>query len=134
MGVPDNKREELTAALREGIRIVPENISVINERLIECANLLRVEQSEKVFNDLTVLIDNMSHLMELIGEIKGGLDLLGNPTDRLQCWDKLLPVFKDMVSAFDGKDWVTVADLIQYELNPLLDEGSEGLRKTSEEL
>ncbi|MCK7467509.1 MAG: hypothetical protein MZU91_04845 [Desulfosudis oleivorans] len=39
-----------------------------------------------------------------------------------------------MLSAFEAKDWITVADLIQYELKPVLSGIEADLARVKEEL
>ncbi len=50
------------------------------------------------------------------------------------CWDNSLGIFREMLSAFETRDWVTLSDLIQYELPPLFEEGKKGLSEISERL
>lgn len=128
------KREELLTAINEGIIGACEIIGQISGRLMDCANFLRMEQNEKVFNDISVLMDNLSDLMDFIRELKNGLEQFGISPESLSSWDKSVDIFKEMLPAFEGKDWITLADLIEYELNPLLLEGKNGLSELKEGL
>ena len=121
------KKEELLTAIKDGIISACESIGQISGRLMACANSLRIEQTEKVFNDISVLMDNLSNLMDFVRELRNGMEQLEYSSESLSSWNKSIDIFKEMLSAFEGKDWITLADLIEYELNPLLLEGKNGL-------
>jgi len=121
------KKEELLTAIKDGIISTCESIGQISGRLMDCANSLRIEQTEKVFNDISVLMDNLSDLMDFVRELRNGLEQSEISSESLSSWNKSVDIFKEMLSAFEGKDWITLADLIEYELNPLLLEGKNGL-------
>ncbi|MCC7202939.1 MAG: hypothetical protein IT393_09810 [Nitrospirae bacterium] len=128
------KREELLTAINDGIVSTCEIIGQISGRLIDCANFLRMEQNEKVFNEITALMDNLSDLMDFIRELKNGLGQFEISPESLSSWDKSVDIFKEMLPVFEGKDWITLADLIEYELNPLLLEGKNGLSELKQRL
>ena len=128
------KKEELLTAIKDGIISACESIGQISGRLMACANSLRIEQTEKVFNDISVLMDNLSDLMDFVRELRNGLEQSEISSESLSIWNKSVDIFKEMLSAFEGKDWITLADLIEYELNPLLLEGKNGLSELNERL
>jgi len=128
------KKEELLTAIKDGIISTCESIGQISGRLMDCANSLRIEQTEKVFNDISVLMDNLSDLMDFVRELRNGLEQSEISSESLSSWNKSVDIFKEMLSAFEGKDWITLADLIEYELNPLLLEGKNGLSELNERL
>ena len=131
------KEDELLIAVKKGVTGTTEIVDEMGNRLMECARLLRVEQSEMVFTALSEEIDNISQLVEFIKELKGGLGHLKGiniPPETFSCWDNSVGLFKEMLSAFEGKDWITLADLIEYELNPLFLEGKKGLSELNERL
>ena len=128
------KKEELLTAINDGIISTCEIIGQISGRLMDCANFLRIEQTERVFNDISVLMDNLSDLMDFVRELRNGLEQSEISSESLSSWNKSVDIFKEMLSAFEGKDWITLADLIEYELNPLLLEGKNGLSELNERL
>lgn len=128
------KREGLLTAIKDGVINTCEVIDQICSNLMDCANFLRVEPGEKVFNNLSGLMDNLSDLMEFIRELKGSLEKLEISWETSSSWDRSLDIFKDMLSAFENKDWITLSDLIQYELVPLLNEGNKGLSELKDKL
>lgn len=132
-----SKDAELIEAMRNGIIESLEIIKAMGEDLANCSSLLRVEQSERVFTALSDGLENLGHLMDFVQEIKRGIDHLKGrdiSAEPLSCWDKSLGLFKEMLSAFENKDWITVADLIQYETCPLLEEGRKGLTELLQQL
>lgn len=136
MGIACEKTE-LVNALKNGIAEAIDITEEISDRLLDCSCLLRVEHSEEVFNSLLEGINNLSDLIDFIRELKKGMEALRGYAAMeplLSSWDGSLGVFKEMLSAFESKDWITLSDLIQYELHPLLLEGKKGLSELNETL
>ncbi len=140
MGNDDMKRdEELVKAIRKGITEADEIVTEIEDGLQDCVNLLRTEQSDRVFTALSEGLKNLNHLMDFIREVKKGIEhlrLKGHDIsmEPFACWDNSLDIFREMLSAFETRDWVTLSDLIQYELPPLFEEGKKGLSEIRERL
>ncbi len=130
-----NKETDLKAALINGISDAIGIVKEIEKEMMDCANLLRVQQSDRIFGLFSEGINNLNHLFEFIKELKAGMAHLKGinvPAEALLCWDGAHSIFKDMLSAFENKDWVTLSDLIQYELSPLLLESEKGLSDLKE--
>ncbi len=132
-----DKQIALLEALKKGITEVGDLISIASEGLVQCATLLRVDQSEKVFSNLSEGLKSLNAIIDFIVQVEKGIDQLNTQgynisKDSLACWGKSIPVFEEMLSAFESKDWVTVCDLIQYEIDPLLKEGEQGLKSLLE--
>ncbi|MDX9714337.1 MAG: hypothetical protein RBT37_02800 [Dissulfurispiraceae bacterium] len=120
--------DELKKVLLKEINSAMEVLRQITEGFTDCANSLRVEQNERVFTQLSELIKNLNLFVDFIKELKTGIDHLNAsgcalPVEPLIHWDKSLELFKNMLESFEGSDWVTLCDLIQYELIPMLTEG-----------
>jgi len=133
------KTQQLVSAIRGGVTEVLRVISQIREGFLECASQLRIEQNQRTFNALSVRLDNMEHLVVLVGELKNGLNELSSrgynvSSEGLSTWDKSLPLFKEMLTAFEHKDWITLSDLIEYELEPFLIEGEKGFSALLEDM
>ncbi len=125
-------KEDLVRALKDGIGEVEELMGEIKERLLQAAEGLRVEQDGEAFQRLSGGIENLRDLIDFFEQVKEGLTCLGDPSipqERLLCWDRSVELFQEMLSAFERKDWITVADIIEYELKPVLEAGREGLRE-----
>jgi len=136
----DMKRDaELVKAIQKGITEADEIVTEIGDKLLDCVNLLRTEQSDRVFKELSEGIKNLNHLMDFIREVKKGIEHLrlkgyDISMEPFACWDNSLDIFREMLSAFENRDWVTLSDLIQYELPPLFEEGKKGLSEITERL
>ncbi|MEC4684764.1 MAG: hypothetical protein VST71_03405 [Nitrospirota bacterium] len=140
MGSEDMKKDvDLVNAIQKGITEADEIVTEIGDRLLDCVNLLRTEQSDRVFTALSEGIKNLNHLMDFIREVKKGVEHLrlkgyDISMEPFACWDNSLDIFREMLSAFETRDWVTLSDLIQYELPPLFEEGKIGLSEIRERL
>lgn len=140
MGNDDMKKDaELVKAVQTGITEADEIVTEIGDRLLDCVNLLRTEQSDRVFMELSEGIKNLNHLIDFIREVKKGVEHLrlkgyNISMEPFACWDNSLGIFREMLSAFESRDWVTLSDLIQYELPPLFEEGKKGLSEIRERL
>ncbi|MBN2653642.1 MAG: hypothetical protein JXR79_00805 [Nitrospirae bacterium] len=124
--------EDLKKVLLKEINSAHEVLIQITDGFSECTNTLRVEQNENVFTLLSELIKNLNLFVDFIKELKTGVDHLNEsghnlPVEPLIHWDKSLELFKNMLESFEGSDWVTLCDLMQYELIPMLKEGEEKL-------
>jgi hypothetical protein len=72
--------------------------------------------------ELTQAIGNLALLSEFIGELRRGLQRLRVTVDVFPAWNDARDVFQGMVSALESRDWVTLSDMIEYELSPMLEE------------
>jgi len=116
----------LVDAIYSGIITTQEMVAEIGDNLLECSNTLRIGQSEAVFTDLSTGFDDLASLIDFVTSLKRGLDELSSGDgwkQKLLCWDKTLAVFEEMHASFEREDWITLADMIEYELLPLLQEG-----------
>lgn len=116
----------LVDAIYNGIVATQEMVAEIGENMVECANTLRIGRSEAVFTDLSACFDDLASLIDFVGSLKAGLDELsggGGWNSKLLCWEKTLAIFEEMHASFEREDWITLADMIEYELLPLLQDG-----------
>ncbi|MBI5183961.1 MAG: hypothetical protein HY999_06315 [Nitrospinae bacterium] len=141
MGNEDRKEdvEEVVDAIKNGLTEANDIIKEIGNKMMDCANLLRVEQSYSLFTAFSEIIKNLSDFMEFIKEVRRGVEHLNLKgynvsMEPLLYWDRSLNLFKETLSAFESQDWITLSDLMQYELHPLLLEGEKGLSDLKESL
>jgi len=128
---------ELLAVIKNCIgdarQVVKELAQVFAERI----QPLRLEESENVFNDLTQNIYDLQGLMEFISELKDGMHYykgFGLPSDPISSNHNGLNLFNEMLTSMESRDWIMLADLIEYELSPLLMKEDEWLGKLDEKL
>ena len=130
MQTDDPRQMELLATIRGGIDNALAVVGEIDRRLLACANRLRVDPSDDTFTALSSEISNLDALVALMQEIKNGVAHLASrpvPAGAFASLEKSLSLFQQMQAAMEGKDWITLADLIQYELSPLLADGAKDL-------
>ena len=130
MQTDDPRQIELLNTIREGIDHALAVVGEIDRQLLACANRLRVDPSEDTFTALSSEISNLDALVALMQEIRNGLAHLASlpvPAGAFASLEKSVSLFQQMQAAMEGKDWITLADLIQYELSPLLADGAKDL-------
>jgi hypothetical protein len=128
---------EVLGAIKNSIsdarQVVKELADVLSARI----QPLRLEESEAVFNDLTQNICDLQGLMEFLSELKDGMhyfEEFGLPSDPISSNEVGLNLFRELLTSMESKDWIMVADLIEYELSPLLIKEEEWLGKLDEKL
>jgi hypothetical protein len=135
----DDRDMEIMDSIRKSVIGAADIVKEIGDSLFETASLLRIEQSEQVFRSLSEGMDNLNSLIDFIRELKSGIEHLrlkgiDISMEPLLIWDSFLDVFREMLSAFESHDWITLADLIQYEVKPLLIGGKNGLAEVHKNL
>lgn len=139
MAVYNAKDKDIIDAMKKGVSETIGTIDEINKRLLDLSSRLRIEQGEGTFNALSQGIENIKALLEFINELINGsnyLNLRGGSisTEMFSKLEKTTGVFNEMLSAFEGKDWITVADIMEYEINPILLEIKKGLDTLNDRL
>jgi hypothetical protein len=128
MGNEDPRQAELHEKIRDGVETLISVVGEIDAGLLECSKRLRVDPSNETFSALSMGITNLGDLVALVQEVrKGAAHLAAHPVpdDAFSTLEKSVDLFREMQSAMERKDWVSLADLIQYELSPLLVEGKK---------
>lgn len=116
-------REKVTAAIGG----CAEAMTEIGDRLELCVQQLRVHPSEDTFNAVTMLIDNLQSLNALVIGISQSCAYTGIPADAFSSWQQTGEIFSSMEEAFSRSDWLSFADLLQYELHPKMMELRDSL-------
>ncbi len=114
---------EILQAIKNSVGDARQVVKELAEVFTERIQPLRLEESEDVFNDLTQNIYDLQGLMEFIMELKNGMNYFegfGLPADPISSDSNGLTLFREMLTSMESKDWVMLADLIEYELSPLL--------------
>ena len=100
-------------------------LSLLAEKVLRLAELFRRQDLEPANAGLTMLSSELGDLVAMIGVMQGPLAvdparlvLDGAAPDeqiaRLGSW------LESMVSAQESQDWLTVADILEYDLEPLV--------------
>lgn len=117
---------EIKEALISGLEECDSAIGLIAERVLMCAQGLRSNPDQGLFDSMGILIDNLRGLTELVRGIGDSVSTIGISPAPLASWERGSRIFAEMGGAFERNDWVALADLLQYELHPLLIEGRTG--------
>jgi len=130
LGVLNEKEEELVFTLLESLEDMPGIVEELDGELQRAAMTLRMDYSTDTFTILSAVLDGLKNLINYVEEVKCGVEHLagrGLEVDdtSLDWWEEYEQVFEDMLASFEMQDWIGVADLIEYELHPLLEEGRE---------
>jgi len=123
--------------IRNSLGDARDTVSALDESLMENVKRLRVESSEYVFTNLMQDIRDLQCLMEFLGELKAGMvhfDDFGIGDDPITAEGAGVKVFREMNSAFASGDWVTLSDLIEYELSALLKKEESWLQELQQKV
>lgn len=124
----DPRQVELQGKIREGIEAALSVVGEIDAGLLDCSKRLRLDPSSETLSALSLGIGNLGDLVDLVQEIRKGVDHLESrpvPADAFASLEKSGDLFREMQAALERKDWVSLADLIQYEISPILGEGKK---------
>jgi len=128
MGNDDPRQVELLARIREGVEAAISVVGEIDAGLLDCSKRLRVDPSNETFTALSAGVANLGDLIALVEEVRKGIAHLASlsvPEGAFSALDKSTDLFREMQAAMERKDWISLADLIQYELSPILGEGKK---------
>jgi len=128
MGTDDPRQVELLARIRDGVEAAISVVGEIDAGLLDCSKQLRVDPSNETFTVLSAGVTNLGDLIALVEEIRKGVAHLASlpvPEGAFSALDKSVDLFREMQAAMERKDWISLADLIQYELSPILGEGKK---------
>lgn len=133
----DIERPELFNAIRNSITDARYSAKKLAEVFTENIQPLRMEESEKVFVNLSQNIQDLDCFLGFITELRDGMrffDGFGLPPDPISSQGTGLNLFQEMNSAMESRDWIMLSDLIEYELSPLLMKQDEWLGSLNEKI
>jgi len=106
---------------------VSDYLSQLSPGLCEVADTLRAGNVEQANTLLVQALDGLVLFTELIGTIKNlsgfddsSIEIEGETLSSLE--ERLTEILKNIQSGQESEDWVTVADLLEYELATILQE------------
>ncbi len=135
----EDVKNTLVETLKGGIEEVIELLQPISDGLMNTMSILRSEESEDVFRNLSNWLKALDSVYKFAFEMKRGLEQLNSmgmklDTNRLDFLLESKSLLEDMLGAFEANDWVTVCDLIEYEIVPMLSKTKEALENIRDEL
>ncbi len=128
MASDDPRQVELQSRILEGIEAAISVVGEIDAGLLDCSKRLRLDPSNETFTMLSAGVTNLGDLIALVQEVRKGVDHMESrpvPADAFASLEKSVDLFREMNAAMERKDWISLADLIQYELSPVLGEGKK---------
>ncbi|UCD35466.1 MAG: hypothetical protein JSU90_01140 [Nitrospiraceae bacterium] len=117
------EKPEIFHAVRDSIGDARESIQKLGGFFSETVRVMRVEESEAVFNALVRNISDLECFMEFIGELRDALRYysgFGMAHDPMSSAETGLNLFQEMHKSLESRDWILLSDLIEYELCPIL--------------
>jgi len=121
---------ELLATVLQGVDTAISVVDEIESGLLDCSKQLRIDPSNEAFTVLSIGINNLGDMVALMQEIyKGCLHLKNNPvpTKSNAAFEKSVDLFREVQASMERQDWISLADLIQYEVSPILKESKQEL-------
>ncbi|RMG74080.1 MAG: hypothetical protein D6710_02210 [Nitrospirae bacterium] len=135
----DDAKEVLVNTLKNSLKEVSSLIEPVSNGLASVSSDLRVEESEEVFRNLSNWLKALQSIYNFANELNRAIEQLGRMgidirADYSSIWTDSRGILEEMLAAFESKDWVTLCDLIEYEIVPLLSKGREQFYQLQEEL
>jgi len=121
---------ELLATIMQGVDTAISVVDDIEAGLLECSKQLRIDPSFETFTALSAGISNLGDMVSLMQEIyKGCAHLRSNPVpaEFVTAFEKSVDLFREVQVSMERQDWISLADLIQYEISPILKESKQEL-------
>ena len=127
---------DVLTTVRKALADGSESVKALECTFRRCACSLRVGATSQTLRDLTEAIANLALLAELVGQLRNGLlaaKVEGAPFSNWQ-GSASTEAFQGLVAALEGKDWVFLADLLEFEICPLMAETEREMSLLGERL
>ncbi len=134
--VGSRKSTDVLTIIRKALADSSGHINALECTFRRCACNLRVGASSQTLRELTDAIANLALLAELVGQLRSGLLAAKMGGAFFSRWQgpASAEAFQGIVTALEGKDWVFLADLLEYEISPLMAETQKEMSLLSERL
>jgi hypothetical protein len=111
--------QELTNSLAETKRIV---------------RLLEDRSEEKAYNGLVQLLESINVFFTIFSEDLGWVEPENAEISRQEFSAALERTLVQLISAQEGRNWVSVCDVLEYEITPILESWQKMVARTREHL
>ncbi|MCL1925811.1 MAG: hypothetical protein FWF95_01565 [Syntrophorhabdaceae bacterium] len=121
---------ELLATIKQGVDTAISVADEIEAGILDCSKQLRVDPSFETFTSLSTGISNLGDIVALMQEIQNGCAHLRNnpvPAESVAVFGKSVDLFREAQASMERQDWISLADLMQYEISPILKESKREL-------
>ncbi len=134
--VRSRESTDVLTTVRKALADGSGSVKALERTFSRCAGSLRVGVSSQTLRELTDAMANLALLAELVGQLRNGLlvaKVEGAPFSRWQ-GPASAEAFQGIVTALEGKDWIFLADLLEYEICPLMAETQTEMSLLSQRL
>ena len=135
------KREFITASLEEiastMLADIPAQVESINKGLLEAAELYRVADEQEANLNFIKIVTSLRDFVNFVTQLKNAnvipwekVEIKGMDIDTY--YDRLIKLIDEMLDVQEDEDWILLADLIEYELVPIMNKWREFLMEARE--
>ncbi len=128
--------EEMASKILDDL---PSQIDAINSGLLEAAELYRVADEQEANLNFIKMLTTLRNFVTFITQLKktniidwNKLSVEGTDIDTL--YEKLSKLIDEMLDVQEDEDWILLADLIEYELKPIMSKWKEFLEQANKNL
>jgi hypothetical protein len=115
--------------LNESLNSLVEYVQKVNDYSIACSDLFREEDLTEAHNRFQEIINGATWITDMMGHLR---NIKTRAEAELNDWNALtkdlLSVVREILSAYEKKDFVMVADLMEYEWTTALDSTANFLK------
>ncbi len=135
------KLEFITASLEEiastMLADIPAQVESINKGLLEAAELYRVADEQEANLNFIKIVTSLRDFVNFVTQLKNAnvipwekVEIKGMDIDTY--YDRLIKLIDEMLDVQEDEDWILLADLIEYELVPIMNKWREFLMEARE--
>ncbi len=100
---------------------LPNRIDEITNGLKEAAELYRVADEQEANLNFVKVVTTLRDFINFITQLKRVDIIKWDELDLEEDYEKLIKLMDEMLDVQEDEDWILLADLIEYELAPLMD-------------
>lgn len=104
---------------------IPNKIDEITAGLKEAAELYRVADEQEANLNFVKVVTALRDFINFISQLKRVNIINWENLELEEDYDKLIRLIDEMLDVQEDEDWILLADLIEYELSPLMDSWKE---------
>ena len=130
------KLEFITASLEKiastMLDDIPAQVESITKGLLEAAELYRVADEQEANLNFIKIVTSLRDFVNFVTQLKNTniipwekLEIKGMDIDTY--YDRLIKLIDEMLDVQEDEDWILLADLIEYELAPIMNKWKEFL-------
>ncbi len=118
---------------------IPAQVESITKGLMEAAELYRVADEQEANLNFIKIITSLRDFVNFVTQLKNAnvipwetLDIKGMDIDSY--YNRLIKLIDEMLDVQEDEDWILLADLIEYELAPIMNKWKEFLMEAEKKI